>query len=104
MKVIKSKLKDTEAVIKYTESNPEIVYTQTYEMLNYSLNKNKKITMTDLFHFKLTDDEELNEVILTVNEDEWNQALEMSLLYFEEVENYEMCSKVQTLIETIKIK
>ena len=57
--------------------------------------------MVDLFIITLTDDEEMDEVVLTVNEDEWAPALEMGLVYFEEVEDYEMCTKIKKLLETI---
>ena len=102
MKTQKLILKDTDDLIDFTENNPDIIYTQTYEMLNHSWKKNKKISLVDLFIITLTDDEEMDEVILTVNEDEWEPALEMGLVYFEEIEDYEMCAKVKKLLETIK--
>jgi len=101
MKTKKLTLKDTDELINFTENNPEVIYTQTYEMLNQSWKKNKEISLVDLFIITLTDDEEMDEVILTVNEDEWEPALEMGLVYFEEVENYEMCIKIKKLLETI---
>jgi len=101
MKTKKLTLKDTDALIEYTESHPEVIHIQTYEMLNHLWKKSKKISMVDLFIVTLTDDEEMDEVILTVNEDEWEPALEMGLVYFEEVEDYEMCIKIKKLLETI---
>ena len=101
MKVKKLTLKDTDEVIDYTENNPDIIYTQTYDILNHTWKKSKKISMVDLFIITLTDDEEMDEVVLTVNEDEWDAALEMALVYFEEVENYEKCIEVKKLLETI---
>lgn len=101
MKAKKLILKDTDELIDFTENNPDIMYVQTYEILNYSWKKNKKISLVDLFIITLTGDEKMDEVILTVNEDEWSPALEMGLVYFEEVENYEMCIKIKKLLETI---
>lgn len=101
MKTKKITLRDTDELIDFTENNPEVIYTQTYEMLNQSWKKNKEISLVDLFIITLTDDEEMDEVILTVHEDEWEPALEMGLVYFEEVENYEMCIKIKKLLETI---
>lgn len=101
MKIKKLTLKDTNEVIEYTEGNPDIIYTQTYDILNYTWKKSKKISMVDLFIITLTDDEEMDEVVLTVNSDEWEPSLEMALVYFEEVENYEMCSSIQKLLKTI---
>jgi hypothetical protein len=101
MKVKELTLRDTDEVIDYTENNPDIIYTQTYDILNHTWKKSKKISMVDLFIITLTDDEEMDEVVLTVNEDEWNAALEMALVYFEEVENYEKCIEIKKLLETI---
>ena len=92
MKTKKITLRETDELIDFTENNPDVIYTQTYEMLNRSWKKNKKISLVDLFIITLTDDEEMDEVILTVHEDEWEPALEMGLVYFEEVENYETVS------------
>jgi hypothetical protein len=101
MKTKNLTLKDTDELIEFTENNPDVIYIQTYNMLNHSWKKNKKISMVDLFIVTLTNDEEMDEVILTVNEDEWEPALEMGLVYFEEVEDYEMCIKIKKLLETI---
>jgi hypothetical protein len=102
MKIKNLTLRDTDELIEFTENNPDVIYTQTYDMLNHSWKKNKKISIVDLFIITLTDDEEMDEVVLTVNEDEWAPALEMGLVYFEEVEDYEMCIKIKKLLETIK--
>lgn len=102
MKVKELTLRDTDAVVEYTENNPDVIYSQTYNVLNHTWKKNKKISMVDLFIITLTDDEEMDEIILTVNDDEWEPALEMALVYFEEVENYEKCIEIKKLLETIK--
>ena len=102
MKAKKLTLRDTDALVEYTEAHPEVIHIQTYEMLNHLWKKNKKISMVDLFIVTLTDEEEIEEVVLTVNEDEWEEALEIGLVNFEEVEDYEMCSKIKKLLETLK--
>jgi hypothetical protein len=56
----------------------------------------------DILTSLLKKEEEIEEVVLTVNEDEWEEALEIGLVYFEEVEDYEMCIKIKKLLETIK--
>ena len=104
MKAKKMILKDLNALIEFSENEPEQIHFQTYKMLNQEWNKNKKFSIVDLFVVELTDDEEMEEVILTVQEDEWERALELGLEHFEESENYEMCAKVQKLLETIKTK
>jgi hypothetical protein len=104
MKAKKMILKDLEELIDFSENEPEQIHLQTYKMLNQEWNKNKKFSIVDLFVVELTDDEEMEEVILTVQEDEWERALELGLTHFESVENYEMCAKVKKLLETIKIK
>ena len=73
-------------------------------MLSQEWKKSKTFSLVDLFVIELTDDPELNEVILTVQPDEWDKALQLGLNYFEIIEDYEMCSKVHKLIKTIKTK
>ena len=97
-------LKDLDALIEFSSNEPEQIHIQTYKMLNQEWNKNKKFSIVDLFIVKLTDDEEMEEVILTVQEHEWEAALGLGLKHFESTENYEMCSKVLKLLETIKTK
>ena len=104
MKAKKMILKDLNALIEFSENEPEQIHTQTYKMLNQEWNKNKKFSIVDLFVVELTDDEEMEEVILTVQEHEWERALELGLEHFEESENYEMCAKIKKLLETIKTK
>ena len=95
-------LKDLDALIEFSTNEPEQIHNQTYKMLKQEWNKNKKFSVVDLFVVELTDDEEMEEVILTVQEHEWEAALELGLEHFESTENYEMCSKVLKLLETIK--
>ena len=102
MKAKKMTLKNLDALIKFSENEPEQIHLQTYKMLKQEWNKSKKFSLVDLFTVELTDDEEMDEVILTVQEHEWERALELGLEHFESVENYEMCSKVLKLLKTIK--
>ena len=95
-------LKDLDDLIRFTERNPGVIHIQTYKMLNQEWKKSKTFSLVDLFVIELTDDPELNEVILTVQPDEWDKALQLGLDYFEIIEDYEMCTKVHKLMETIK--
>jgi hypothetical protein len=104
MKAKTMSLKDLDDLIRFTESNSGVIHTQTYKMLSQEWKKNKKFSLVDLFIIELTDDPELDEVILTVQPNEWEKSLELGLEYFEIVEDYEMCSKIHTLLETIKTK
>ena len=103
MKAKKMTLKDLDALIDFSENEPDQIHNQTYKMLNQEWNKNKKFSIVDLFVVELTDDDEMEEVILTVQEHEWERALELGLEHFESVENYEMCAKVKKLLETITL-
>jgi len=97
-------LKDLDDLIRFTKRNPEVIHIQTYKMLSQEWKKSKTFSLVDLFIIELTNDPELDEVILTVQPNEWEQALELGLVYFEIIEDYEMCSKVHKLMETIKTK
>jgi hypothetical protein len=50
------------------------------------------------------DDEEYDSIILTIYSSEWIKALEMSLDYFEEKEEYETCAQIRNLLIKIKTK
>jgi hypothetical protein len=104
MRAKKMTLRDLDALIEFSENEQEQMHTQTYKMLNYKWEKTKKFSIVDLFIVELTDDEEMEEVILTVQKDEWEAALELGLEHFVVAENYEMCSKIHKLLETIKTK
>ena len=95
-------LRDLDELIEFSSNEPEQIHLQTYKMLNQEWNKNKKFSLVDLFVVELTDDEEMEEVILTVQPNECEAALGLGLEHFESTENYEMCSKVLKLLETIK--
>jgi len=95
-------LRDLNEFLEFSENEPEQIHIQTYKMLNQEWNKNKKLSMVDLFVVKLTDDEEMEEIVLNIQENEWERALELGLEHFELTENYEICSKVLKLLETIK--
>ena len=104
MKIKTMSLKDLDDLIRFTERNPGVIHIQTYKMLNQEWKKSKTFSLVDLFVIELTDDPELNEVILTVQPNEWEKALQLGLEYFEIIEDYEMCSKVHKLMKTIKTK
>ena len=97
-------LKNLAELMEFSENNSEQIHQQTFKVLNHEWKKTKVFNEVELFVVKLTDDEELEEVVLTVQDYEWETALELGLEHFEEVENYEMCSKVKKLLETIKTK
>jgi hypothetical protein len=102
MKPIKMKMRDMDSVLEYTTENPSIIHHQTYKMLDWIYKKKKKPTSIELLVIELTDDEELDEAILNVEAFEWELALELGLKFFEEQEEYEMCTKVNKLLTTIK--
>jgi hypothetical protein len=102
MKPIKMKMRDMDFVLEYTTENPSIIHHQTYKMLDWIYKKKKKPTSIELIIVELTDDDELDEAILNVEAFEWELALELGLKFFEEQEEYEMCTKVNKLLTTIK--
>jgi len=97
-------LNDLAELMDFSENNPEQIHLQTYKVLSQEWKKTKVFSEVELFVVKLSNDEELEEVVLTVQNHEWETALELGLEHFESTENYEMCVKVKKLLETIKIK
>jgi hypothetical protein len=104
MKAKKMTLRDLDELIEFSANESGQIHLQTYKMLKQEWNKNKTYSVVDLFIVELTDDEEMEEIILTVQEHEWEAALELGLEHFEEIEDYEMCAKIKKLLETIKTK
>lgn len=102
MKPLKLKLTNMDSVIEYSITHKDVIYNQTFKMLRHAWNKSKSFSSVSLLVIDLEDDEDLDEAILTVEDDEWIKALEMSLEFFENKEEYEMCSKVNKLLQTIK--
>ena len=102
MKVIKMTMRDMDEVLEYTIKNPKAIHNQTFEMIKFAHSSNKKLKSISLFKFKLTDDEDLDGAILNVEKHEWELALELGLKFYEDVEEYEMCTKVNELLNKIK--
>ena len=67
-------------------------------------NKNKKPIDIDLFNIDFEDDEEYDNIILTIYSTEWVKALELGLEYFVEQEEYETCAQIRNLLIKIKNK
>ena len=95
-------MRDMEEVLEYTIEHPEVIHNQTFGMLNAVYSKKKIPKVISIFIIRLTDDDELDEATLTVESHEWVMALEMGLKFYEEREEYEMCSKVKELLNKIK--
>jgi len=95
-------LKDLDEAIDFQLNNKKLIYTQTFKSLKKEWNKNKKFSIVDLFQINLSEDEDLEEIILTVMPDEWVEALMLGLEYFEEYEDYSMCSEINKLLTEIK--
>lgn len=102
MKPIEITLSNKNEMYNFGMTNLDIMHGQTFKMMNYVWNKTKSCGKLDLFIITLTDDIDINQAILTLDSNEWERALELALLHFELVENYEMCSKVIKLMKKIK--
>lgn len=102
MKPKKLRFRDLEDFMDYNEENQDVIHLETYKVLKREWTKRKKCVDVDLFEIELTDDPEMEEVILNVLSEEWIKALELGLDYFEEKEEYETCSQINKLLKTIK--
>jgi hypothetical protein len=102
MKPKKLRFREVEDLMEFHEVNQGVIHLETFKVLKREWTKRKKCVDVDLFEVELTDDPEMEEVILNVLSEEWIKALEMALEYFEDNEQYETCSQINKLIKTIK--
>lgn len=102
MKPKKLRFREVEDLMDFHETNQGVIHLETFRVLKREWTKRKKCVDVDLFEVELTDDPEMEEVILNVLSEEWVKALEMALEYFEEQEEYEQCAPISKLLTTIK--
>jgi hypothetical protein len=102
MKIKQLTFRDLDEMMEYNENHSEKIHEQTFKSLKYEWNKNKKTVDTDIFQIFFEDDEEYEDMLLTIYANEWEHALEIALEFFENIENYEMCAKINKLLTSIK--
>jgi hypothetical protein len=102
MKIKTLTFRDLEEMLEYNENHSDQIHLQTFKSLRYEWNKNKKIVDVDVFQIFFEDDEEYENMLLTVYSNEWEKALETALEYFEIKEEYEICSKINKFLTKIK--
>jgi len=102
MRVKRLTLWDLEEAMEYIDNNQTLIHQLTFDFLSDRWIKKKKFRDVDLLKIKLRDDEEMDEMILTIFEDEWEAAIEMGLRHFEDLEEYEKCSQINKFLTTIK--
>jgi hypothetical protein len=104
MKIKQLTFKDLDEMMEYNENHSHQIHLQTFKSLRNEWNKNKKTTDVDVFQIFFEDDEEYEDMLLTIYANEWEHALEIALEFFEDNEEYELCTKINKLLTTIKTK
>jgi hypothetical protein len=104
MKAKQLKFKDLDELMKFNENQIRDIHLHTFKFLRYEWNKNKKFSDIDLFNIDFEDDEEFDDITLTIYSTEWIKALELGLEYFVEQEEYETCAHIRNLLIKIKTK
>lgn len=104
MKTKYLKFKNLEEFMEYNEDQSRLIHLHTFKFLRQEWNKNKSFNDIDLFHIDFEDDEEYDNIILTIYSNEWVKALELGLDYFVEQEEYETCAQIRNLLIKIKTK
>jgi hypothetical protein len=102
MKLKTLTFRDLDEMLEYNENHSDQIHLQTFKSLRYEWNKKKKTVDVDVFQIFFEDDEEYEDMLLTVYSNEWGKALEVALEYFETKEEYEICSKINKLLTKIK--
>ena len=104
MKLKELKLKDLDELIEYYESYPKDIHLHTFKFLRYTWNKTKIVSDVDLYRVLFEDDEVYESLRLTIYSNEWVKALELTLNFFENQEDFDMCHKIKTLLIKIQEK
>ena len=104
MKAKQLKFKDLDELMEFNENQVRDIHLYTFKFLRCEWNKNKKFSDVDLFNVDFEDDEEFDNIILTIHSNEWVKALELGLEYFVEQEEYETCAHIRNLLIKIKTK
>jgi hypothetical protein len=104
MKAKQLKFKDLDELMEFNENQVRDIHLHTFKFLRYEWNKNKKFSDIDFFNVDFEDDEEFENIILTIHSNEWIKALELGLEYFVEQEEYETCAHIRNLLIKIKTK
>ena len=102
MKAKQLKFKDLDELMEFNESQVRDIHLHTFKFLRCEWNKNKNFSDIDLFNVDFEDDDEYDNIVLTIYSNEWVKALEIGLDYFVEQEEYETCAQIRNLL--IKIK
>jgi hypothetical protein len=104
MKAKQLKFKDLDELMEFNESQVREIHLHTFKYLRCEWNKNKNFSDIDLFNVDFEDDDEYDNIVLTIYSNEWIKALEIGLDYFVEQEEYETCAQIRNLLTKIKTK
>lgn len=104
MKTKHLKFKNLDELMEFNDQQVYEIHLHTFKFLRWEWNKNKKLSDIDLFNVDFEDDEEFDDLTLTIYSTEWVKALELGLEYFVEQEEYEKCSQIRNLLIKIKNK
>jgi hypothetical protein len=104
MKVKQLKFKNLDELMEFNKYQVRDIHLHTFKFLRQEWNKNKQFSDVDLFNVDFEDDEEYDNIVLTIYSTEWVKALELGLEYFVEQEEYETCAQIRNLLIKIKNK
>jgi hypothetical protein len=104
MKVKQLKFKNLDELMEFNKYQVRDIHFHTFKFLRQEWNKNKKFSDIDIFNVDFEDDEEYDNIVLTIYSTEWVKALELGLEYFVEQEEYETCAQIRNLLIKIKNK
>lgn len=96
--------KDLDEMMEYSETHPQVIHLQTFNSLKKHWSTKKSTSNIDIFKIFFEEDEEYQDILLTVYNNEWEKALNMALDYFVEQEDYELCIQIRNLLTSIKNK
>jgi hypothetical protein len=61
----------------------------------------EKLHIVEVVEFIINDENDVGSLVISIDEDDWNESLHLALNHFESVEDYEQCLRLKKLIEDI---
>lgn len=82
-------------VVFFLKNNKELLFTETLKHIKESIENNENVAVVANLLVQDT------VIIIQVDKTDWVQHLEISIKYFESIEDYETCVEIKELIKII---
>ena len=95
--MIKIRVDDYEDIAIFLRDEKDTFFRAIVEAIE--LGWKNKIDTVDVAEFAITNTESV--INIAIEEDDWHESLHLALYHYEEMEEFEKCTRLQTLIKEI---